>query len=101
MRSRHAARRRILSRATRIKARLNRKPSPAKKPRATIDPNKFAIVIAGVGGEEAYTKKFTEQAAHLYDALTNRLGFDEKNVYLLTEATGGGPENGARETDAD
>src|ERR1044072_4461456 len=69
-----------------------------KKPRATIDPNKFAIVIAGVGGEEAYTKKFTEQAAHLYDALTNRLGFDEKNVYLLTEATNGGPENRARET---
>ncbi|HST21933.1 MAG TPA: hypothetical protein VLR90_12490 [Blastocatellia bacterium] len=76
------------------------KPVTQKKPRATIDPNKFAIVIAGVGGEEAYTKKFTEQAAHLYDALTNRLGFDEKNVYLLTEAINGGPENGARETDA-
>lgn len=76
------------------------KPVAAKKPRATIDPNKFAIVVAGVGGEEAYTKKFTEQAAHLYDALTNRLGFDEKNVYLLTETTSGGPENGARETDA-
>lgn len=76
------------------------KPVAQKKRRATIDPNKFAIVVAGVGGEEAYTKKFTEQATHLYDALTNRLGFDEKNVYLMTEATNGGPENGARETDA-
>ncbi|MGA9770888.1 MAG: hypothetical protein WBV94_17740 [Blastocatellia bacterium] len=75
------------------------KPATEKKPRATIDPNKFAIVIAGVGGEEVYTKKFTEQAVHLYDALTNRLGFDEKNVYLMTEAASGGPENGARESD--
>jgi hypothetical protein len=59
-----------------------------KKPRAAVDPNKFAIVVAGVGGEEAYTKKFTALANQLYDALTNRLGFDEKNVYLLTEIAG-------------
>lgn len=68
------------------------------KPRAAIDPNKFAIIIAGAGGEEVYTKKFTEQATRLYDEVTNRLGFDEKHVYLMTEATGGGPENGSRET---
>ena len=59
-----------------------------KKPRAAIDPNKFALVVAGVGGEEAYTKKFTTLANQLYDALTNRLGFDEKNVHLLTETAG-------------
>jgi len=70
-----------------------------KKPRAAIDPNKFALIIAGVGGEEAYTKKFTEEASQLYDIVTNRLGFDEKNVYLLTEAASGGPENASRETD--
>src|SRR5947207_2860481 len=28
-----------------------------KKPRAAVDPNKFALIVAGVGGEEAYTKK--------------------------------------------
>ncbi|HKP86802.1 MAG TPA: hypothetical protein VJZ26_11930 [Blastocatellia bacterium] len=67
------------------------------KPRAAIDPNKFAIIIAGVGGEEVYSKKFAEQAMHLYDEVTNRLGFDEKNVYLMTEAGSGGPENGSRE----
>src|SRR5690242_3482789 len=59
-----------------------------KKPRATVDPNKFGLVIAGVGGEEAYTKKFTALANQLYDALTIRLGFDEKNVFLLTETAG-------------
>lgn len=63
-------------------------PAAAKKARAAVDPNKFALVVAGVGGEEAYTKKFTGEANQLYDALTNRLGFDEKNVYLLTEAAG-------------
>src|SRR5207248_2452696 len=59
-----------------------------KQARATVDPNKFALIVAGVGGEEAYTKKFTTLANQLYDALTNRLGFDEKNVHLLTETAG-------------
>src|SRR5436305_11969574 len=67
-----------------------------KKPRATVDPNKFALVVAGVGGEAAYTKKFTALANQLYDALTNRLGFDEKNVYLLTE-NAGTPAEGAHD----
>jgi hypothetical protein len=70
-----------------------------QRPRAAIDPNKFAIVIAGVGGEEAYTKKFSAEAARLYDALTARLGFDEKNVSLLVENINGGPENGPRDAD--
>src|SRR5689334_4849129 len=67
-----------------------------KKPRATVDPNKFALIVAGVGGEEVYTKKFSAEANQLYDALTNRLGFDEKNVYLLTE-TAGTPGEGAHD----
>lgn len=70
-----------------------------KRPRAAVDPNKFAIVIAGVGGEEAYTKKFSAEASRLYDALTTRLGFDEKNVSLLVENINGGPENGARDVE--
>jgi hypothetical protein len=70
-----------------------------KKPRAAVDTNKFAIIIAGVGGEEAYTKKFTSQAGQLFDALTMRLGFDEKNVSLFTENVNGGPENGGRDTE--
>ena len=71
---------------------------PVKK--ATVDPNKFALVVAGVGGEDAYTKKFTAQATHLYEILTNQLGFSEKNVFLLTETvSGAGPEDGARESE--
>lgn len=76
------------------------KPAVAKKPSAPVDKNKFALVVAGVGGEEAYTRKFTAQATRLYEALTTELGFDAKNVALLTEgAPGGGPEDGARESD--
>jgi hypothetical protein len=52
-----------------------------------------------VGGEEAYTKKFSAEAARLYEALITQLGFDEKNVFLFTENINGGPENGARDSE--
>lgn len=70
----------------------------AKRQRAAVDTKKFAVIIAGVGGEEAYTRKFTAQALQLRDALTNDLGFDEKQVYLLAETAAAGPEDGPRET---
>lgn len=73
----------------------------AARKSAAADPNKFALVVAGVGGEEAYTKKFTAQAARLYEALTTQLGFAARNIFLLTETgSGAGPEDGARESDA-
>jgi hypothetical protein len=73
---------------------------PAVK-KATIDPNKFALVVSGVGGEDAYTKKFTAQATRLYETLTDQLGFSQKNVFLLTETvSSAGPEDGARESDS-
>jgi hypothetical protein len=79
----------------------DQKPAANKKPMSPVDPNKFALIVAGVGGEEIYTRKFTAQAAQLYEALTTELGFAVKNVALLTEAApGGGPEDGARESDA-
>jgi hypothetical protein len=54
-----------------------------------------------MGGEEGYTRKFTSQATRLYDVLTSQLGFDAKNVTLLTEGSpAGGPEDGASESDA-
>src|SRR6266567_3200142 len=77
------------------------KSEASRKRAATVDPNKFALIVAGVGGEEAYTRKFTAQATRLYEALTTQLGFAAKNVTLLTEAaSGGGPEDGARESEA-
>ena len=73
----------------------------SKKQPAPVDANKFALVVAGVGGEEAYTRKFTSQATRLYEVLTTELGFAVSNVTLLTEAApGAGPEEGARESDA-
>ena len=71
-----------------------------RKPASPADPNKFALVVAGVGGEDAYTKKFTAQATKLYDILTTQLGFGTKNVTLLTEGvTAGNPEDGSQESD--
>jgi hypothetical protein len=59
---------------------------------AASDPAKFAVIIAGVGGEESYTKTFTAQAIRLHDTLAARLGFPEKQMCLLTEHGPGGAE---------
>ena len=65
----------------------------AKVPAAPADSRKFAIIIAGVGGEESYTKTFTAQAIRLHDALATRLGFPENQITLLTEHGPGGGED--------
>jgi len=79
-------------------AKDQQQPSVAKatEPRATVDPNKFALIVAGAGGEETFTRKFGAQAMQLYEATTTKLGFDEKQVFLLTETVSGGPEEGTR-----
>jgi hypothetical protein len=63
------------------------------------DPDRYAVIISGVGGEEAYTKKFTGQALQLYQILTTRFGFVENNVIVLTETGAPGPENPPLEGD--
>jgi hypothetical protein len=70
--------------------------SKAPDQRATIDPTKFALIVAGAGGEETFTRKFGAQAMQLHETLTMKLGFDEKQVFLLTEGVSGGPEEGTR-----
>ena len=75
---------------------VQQQPPKASEQRAAVDPNKFAVIVAGAGGEDAYTKTFTTQAMQLYDAVTTRLGFDERHVFLLTEGATGGPEDGSR-----
>jgi hypothetical protein len=76
------------------------KKDPAQtSPPAPTDPNKFAIIISGVGGEDTYTKKFTAQAFRVHDALTSRFGFAEKNVSLLTETGISGAEDGFTDPD--
>jgi len=58
--------------------------TPKPKP-APIDPNKFAVIINGASGEEAYAKQFEEWTNALRRALTERYGFESSKLRLLTE----------------
>jgi hypothetical protein len=51
------------------------------------DPNKFAVIINGPGGEPAYAKQFEEWTRQLSGVLAERFGFDSKNVRLLSDKT--------------
>ncbi len=59
---------------------VNNKPKLAQ-----IDPNKFALIINGPGGEEAYTKQFQKWTDDLQKALTERYGFDPARMRVLSE----------------
>ena len=54
------------------------------------DPNKFVVIINGPGGEPAYAKQFEEWTAQLSTLLTERFGFDAKNIRVLSEKGEGG-----------
>ena len=49
------------------------------------DPNKFAVIINGAGGEPEYAKQFTEWTTQLSSVLSQRYGFDSKRVKVLSE----------------
>lgn len=49
------------------------------------DPNKFAVIINGPGGEAAYATQFEEWTGQLRTVLTQKFGFDGKNVRVLSE----------------
>lgn len=49
------------------------------------DRRKFAVIITGIGGEEIYVEKFGGWKDKLRQALVNRLGFAEDQVFSLTE----------------
>jgi hypothetical protein len=57
---------------------------PKGKP-APVDPNKFALIINGAGGEPAYAKQFEQWTAELSAVLSERFGFDSKQVRVLAE----------------
>jgi len=52
-----------------------------------VDPNKFAVIINGPGGEAAYAKQFDEWTKQLSGVLAERFGFDSKNVRVLSDKT--------------
>ena len=58
---------------------------PQKK--VPIDRNKFAVIINGAGGEEAYAKQFEQWTTELRTALSDRFGFGGPNLIVLPRAT--------------
>ena len=57
----------------------------AQKKQAPLDPNKFAVIINGAGGEAVYAKQFEEWTGQLSSVLSERFGFDSKQIKVLTE----------------
>ena len=51
------------------------------------DPNKFAVIINGAGGEAVYAKQFEEWTRQLSSVLAAKLGFDAKQLTVLKGAT--------------
>jgi hypothetical protein len=64
--------------------------SRAAPARTAADPNKFAVIISGASGEEAYAKQFAQWTKSLRGALVGRLGFAEDRLTILTETADGG-----------
>lgn len=68
--------------------------SPPMKARAdeTVrrsDPNKYAVIISGAGGEEAYVKQFAAWSDELRRTLVEKLNFAPEQVYVLNEKPAG------------
>jgi hypothetical protein len=61
-------------------------PAVCAQQKAASDPNKFAVIINGPGGEPAYAKQFEEWTTELRSALSDRFGFDAKNLTVLSNA---------------
>jgi hypothetical protein len=57
----------------------------ASKKKIPIDPNKFAVIINGAGGEPVYAKQFEEWTTELSSVLSEKFGFDSKQIKVLTE----------------
>ncbi|HEU4508767.1 MAG TPA: hypothetical protein VFR78_11050 [Pyrinomonadaceae bacterium] len=55
------------------------------KKKSPVDPNKFAVIINGAGGEPAYAKQFEQWTAELSAVLSDRYGFDAKQIKVLSE----------------
>lgn len=56
-------------------------------PKSIPDPSKFALIIAGIGGEEEYVTKFAKWSGELKTTLLDKLGFAQENLIFLSEST--------------
>src|SRR5262249_18223947 len=59
----------------------------AAQPKAQPDANKFAVIINGAGGEPVYAKQFEQWTTELQTALSQRYGFDGRQLTVLPHAT--------------
>lgn len=57
----------------------------APKKKSAVDANKFAVIINGAGGEAEYSKQFEQWTSELSSVLSERYGFDSKQIKVLTE----------------
>jgi len=64
---------------------LAQTPEPIRRPTAPSDPNKFAVVIVGAGGEEPYAQQFAQWSTSLTKILNGRFGFANERLRVLSE----------------
>lgn len=57
----------------------------APKKKSPVDPNKYAVIINGASGEPEYAKQFEQWTTQLSSVLSERYGFDSKQIKVLTE----------------
>ena len=61
----------------------------APKKKSPIDANKFAVIINGASGEPEYAKQFEQWTTQLSSVLSERYGFESKQIKVLTEKPAG------------
>ena len=57
----------------------------APKKKGPVDPNKYAVIINGASGEPEYGKQFEQWTTQLGSLLSERYGFESKQIKVLTE----------------
>lgn len=74
----------------------------AQKKSTPLDPNKFAVIVNGPGGEAAYAQQFEQWTEQLRSTLSEKFGFDRRNVRVLGEkADGPATAEGVKKTFAE
>ena len=61
-------------------------PTVCAQKKVQADPNKSAVIIVGAGGEPEYAKQFEQWTTDLRSALSDRYGFETKNLTVLANA---------------
>jgi hypothetical protein len=72
--------------------------SPARQtPVGSGDTNKFALIVIGPGGEDAYAQQFLQWSAELTKVLTGKFRFAKERVKVLSEKPAAGESKATAE----